>query len=122
MAGQFKIETLQDLKCWSSTTEKCIQTCLITGLLKPYVVCSCGHNMRILQKYKTKYKLDDGFCYWCRECNKTKSLRTGSIFEGSNKTLSCWIDLIFTFANDEEVGNGAKLSGYNRKSIQSIRC
>lgn len=115
MSQDFKIETLSDLKYWSATTMRCIQTCLITGLLKPYVDCVCGNNMRISQKYKTKYRLDDGFCYWCKSCGKTKSLRNNSIFAGSNKSLSCWIDLIFTFSLDEDVGTASKLSGYHRK-------
>ena len=88
MSREFKIETFADLKYWSATTDKCIQTCLMTGLIKPYVDCPCGGNMRISQKYKTKYKLDDGYCYWCSSCKTTKTIRTDSIFYGSQKSLS----------------------------------
>ena len=94
MSRDFKIETLDDLKYWTGTITRCLQTCLITGLLKPNKTCVCGQQMHIRLKSPAKHKLDEGYCYYCNNCKGDTSIRVGSIFERSSKSLSVWIDLL----------------------------
>ena len=115
MNRQFKIETLQDLKYWTSTILRCIETCLITGLIQPHKTCACGADMYIRQKSKARHKLDEGYCFFCEECKTDKSIRKDTVFERSSKTLSNWIDLIFTFSLDSDVTQGSKLASWERK-------
>ena len=115
MSRQFKIETLDDLKYWTNSITRCIQTCLITGLLKPHTTCVCGQQMNIAPKSKRRHKVDEGYCFFCDHCKSEKSLRTDSIFASSNKSLSNWIDLIYTFSLDSDVGQGSRMSSFGRK-------
>ena len=91
----FKIETFDDLRCW--------------------------HQMNIEQKTKAKHKVDEGFCFFCYDCKKDKSIRKDAIFENSSKTFSNWIDFTFTFSTDSVIGQGAKLSSWETKR-RTVRC
>ena len=115
MNRDFKIETLDDLKYWTANQIRCMTTCLMTGLLQPHATCSCGHQMNICLKSKARHKVDEGYCLFCANCKSDRSIRKGTVFEGSSKTLSNWIDLIFTFSLDSDITEGSRLSSFQRK-------
>ena len=112
---QFKIETLDDLKYWTATQGRCVQTCLITGLIKAQATCVCSHNVKIMNKLKGRYKLEEGYFHFCDDCKTDRSLRKKTSFEKSPKTLSNWIDLLLTFSLDSDVAKGSRSSSFARK-------
>ncbi len=112
---EFKFDTFDSLRHWTSSITTCITTCLMLGLLTATVICSCGFDMHITQKTLSKYPKDEGYCYCCSQCSKQRSLRTHSVFANSIKPLRIWLDLIFAFARGEDTGTGSRYASYERK-------
>ncbi len=112
---EFKFDTFDSVRYWTSTIERCITTCLMLGLLTATILCSCGVNMHITQKSYSRYPLDEGYCFFCENCKKLLSVRDRTVFEHSTKPLRIWLDLIFAFSRAEEIGQGSRYSSYERK-------
>eukprot|EP01083_Nonionella_stella_P190017 703955_1 len=115
--------TLNDVRSKYNSEAKAYQMLNRAGLIgKPLSCAKCALSnhqidMDIKPTTNKKYKRD-GFVYPRSQCDKLTSIRHGTLFHGSPKTLAEFIDIIFTFASLQcSIVCGSELSNRSKDNV-----
>ena len=98
------MKSMNDWAYWTADMKRIIITLIICGLLPLYIICSiCDTSLDahlISPSNQHLNSLDEGWGYYCSNCNQYWSLRKNSIFENTKVALKCWITTIYHFSLD----------------------
>ncbi len=111
---KFRLKTGDDIRAWTTSTKKVIGVLVMLGLLLTAVMCVCGQEMIIHQKTESRHPKDKGYCYFCTDCGKDRSLRRNTVFYGSDKHLRNFIDLMLAFVKGDSVSESSAYANYQR--------
>lgn len=91
-----------------------IKWCVRRKLLKNNSSCeNCNIPMTFI---RSKRSIADGYTWGCRKCKKTRSLRKGSVFEGSHLTLSQILIIMYGWASERSQEYVAREAECSRSS------
>ena len=69
------------------------------GLLATQMSCTCAGNMYLVERDLRRGNQDDKWAWRCPECTSTRSIRSGSWFEGEFNSLRLAIYMSYRHAS-----------------------
>lgn len=108
--------TLDELCDATATVSRCLRLLIRVGLILAAIGCYvCGQDMVPRKTNDKRFSLDDGWCFYCCRCHRKHSIRTGSIFNGSPKTLRNWVQMLWMFVHMPEITTGSASKRFGRE-------
>eukprot|EP01084_Bolivina_argentea_P262786 444536_1 len=106
MARRFTMRGLPDLNHWTANMRSIVLVLILCTLLPVFIYCSgCADPLSahfISTDNDHVNKVDEGWGYYCTDCNRYFSLRYDSFFSRAKKSLKSYIVAIFHFARDSK--------------------
>ncbi len=114
---RFCLVSYADLTESTYSTDRCLETLLISGIVKPFHKCpyhNCHGVLTVCKNNNNKrWDSTNGYHYQCNSCHKTKSIKYNSIMAGSSKPLATWIYTLYSFTDKDKTQQAAMIWFYN---------